>query len=219
MMSMSKGKRPGLILLAAIAVIAIGGAAWINFPTAGTPYPVLPETKTAESSHRKSGMVLPERALPAMTVVLDDGSTRELSSVLAGKWTLIQFIFTGCSTTCPIQGAIFAQAQSGFAAAGIDAQLLSISIDPLGDDAAALNGWLEKFGRGPGWRAAIPPLDGLGPLLDVLGGRSKGVDVHEARAYLIGPDGKLHFITEEMPNPGFLVQLVKEGRQRAVTAN
>jgi protein SCO1/2 len=219
MMLMPNDKRPGLRVLVTAAVIAIGGVAWSFFPSAKTPYPVLPDIKTVESSHRKTGMVLPERTLPGVTVILDDGSSRELSSLLAGKWTLIQFIFTGCSTTCPVQGAIFAKAQSEFTAAGIEVQLLSISIDPLGDDAAALKGWLDKFGRGPGWSAAIPPLDGLGPLLDVLGGRSNGIDVHDARVYLIGPNGKLLFITEEMPNPGFLVQLVKEGRERAVTAD
>lgn len=200
--------------LAAVAAIGLAGAVWIMLPAGTTSYPVLPEPGTVEKKHDRIGPVRPVRALPPMTVVLEDGRPAELNSVLAGHWTLAQFMFTGCSTTCPIQGAIFARTQAELKAAGIEARLLSISIDPLGDTPAALTKWLDDFGGQAGWQAAIPPLASLGPLLDAMGGRSEGVDIHTASVYLIGPDAKLYYITEDMPNPGFLVKLVMESQTR-----
>jgi protein SCO1/2 len=64
-------------------------------------------------------------------------------------------MFTGCSTVCPIQGAWFAALQVAMAAEhGTTLRLLSLSIDPLADDPAALSAWLRRFGAGPAWSAA-----------------------------------------------------------------
>ncbi|MGK6309802.1 SCO family protein [Variovorax sp. DT-64] len=66
-------------------------------------------------------------------------------------------MFTGCSTVCPIQGALFAALQAAMAAEHSPTlRLLSLSIDPLADDPAALSAWLRRFGAGPAWSAAVP---------------------------------------------------------------
>lgn len=200
------------LLLATVMAVA-----WNGWWTAVSRLPVLPPVETVISGHRTSGPVLPPRPLPSMTVRLDNGESNELKSLLAGHWTLVQLMFTGCSTTCPIQGAVFSKVQDELKAANLDAQLLSISIDPLGDDPKALTKWLDSFGHGPSWRAAIPPNEGLGPLLDNLGGRGKGVDIHDARAYLIDPDGNLRFITVELPSSELLVNLVKTAQTKITT--
>ncbi len=199
-----------LALIAAIAAIQL-----FYRPHAGFRVLRLPEVKTAQNFHNRSGPVRPPRPVPDVKITLDDGSETRLPSLLAGHWTIAQFMFTGCSTTCPIQGAIFARTESQLAARNIDAQLLSISIDPLGDDAASLARWLEKLGHGRRWRAAVPPFDDLGLLLDALSGRSKDVDLHEARAFLIDPGGQLVFVTDEMPDPASLVELVSTLQSRS----
>jgi protein SCO1/2 len=58
----------------------------------------------------------------------------------------------------------------------------------------------------------------LGSLLDALGGRGKGIDIHDARAYLIGPDGALHYITGELPSPKLLVEIVKAAEAKEAKA-
>jgi protein SCO1/2 len=202
---------------AALLLAAAATAAWTNSWTVAPRAPVLPPpSRTVQSGHLAFGPVRPARSLPSTPVLLDSGETRELRSLVAGHWTLVQLIFTGCSTTCPIQGAIFAKTQLDFMAAGLDAQFLSISIDPLGDDANSMTKWLESFGGHPGWRAVVLPFEGLGPLLDVLGGRGKGVDVHDARVYLVDPHGNLRYVTEELPNPLSLLNLVKAAQADSV---
>jgi protein SCO1/2 len=204
-----------MLILAVLLLAAI--TAWTGSWNAVSRSPVLPPAGTVQTGHKSSGAVRPPRPLPPMTVLLNNSETSELKSLLAGRWTLAQLIFTGCSTTCPIQGAIFSKAQADMKAADLDVEFLSISIDPFGDDAKALTKWLDSFGGGPRWRAAVPTFDNLGPLLDALGGRGKGVDIHDARVYLIGPDGHLQYITEEMPGSPLLVSLVRSVQAGAIS--
>ena len=84
--------------------------------------------------------------VPAPNQPLTDtlGRSIDLSTLLRGKVTAVQLMFAGCSSTCPIQGAVFAAVAQQVKAP--DAQLLSLTIDPLGDSPQALRSWLGRFG-------------------------------------------------------------------------
>lgn len=211
-------KKMILALMAATAIL-IAGVYGLSIPRQyATRTLELPAAQSESTGRHARGPIIPGRALPPVNVALDDGSKAMLSDILTGRWTYLQLMFTGCSTTCPIQGAIFARTQVKLREEGLDAQLLSFSVDPLGDDAPALKRWLHDFDAGTGWRAAVPSLDQLGPLLDTLNGRGRGVDLHEARVYLIDPDARLIYITEEMPSPAGLVDLLKIAQEAAASA-
>ena len=100
---------------------------------------------------------------PDVTLTLHDGRRATLAALLSGKTTVLQLMFTGCSATCPIQGAVFVALQSRLAAAPATVQLLSISIDALADDANALAGWRRRFGASPRWLAGVPRIAGRAP--------------------------------------------------------
>jgi protein SCO1/2 len=172
--------------------------------------PELPPGQTVATGHLPFGPVRPAKDLPDITVITNTGETRPLADVLAGHWTAAQFVFTGCSITCPVQGAIFSSAQQQVSGKVANAMFLSISIDPVGDTPEAFAAWLGRFGAGDKWQGAIPQSDGLAKLLDVMGGRGTGADVHDARVYVFSPEGKLAYITEEMPDPGKLAALLQE---------
>jgi hypothetical protein len=61
---------------------------------------------------------------------------------------LLQFIFTTCSTICPVASGTFAAVQEKLP----EARLLSISIDPEEDTPARLAAYARRFGAGPRWR-------------------------------------------------------------------
>lgn len=200
------------ILSALLLVAAAVGAAALVGP-ASTPLPRLPGASASQTSGAHSlpfGPVRPPRAMPDVALRLDDGSERRLSELLKGRFTYVQLMFAGCSTTCPLQGAIFAEAKRQLAAGGAEAQLLSISVDALGDGPKELGAWLARFEGGAGWRAGVPTLADLTLLLDALQGRGQDYDLHDARAYMIDPDGRLVFATEDLPAPAALVSLLKE---------
>ena len=108
-------------------------------------------------------------------------------------------MFTGCSTVCPIQGALFAALQAAsLAERGATVRLLSLSIDPLADDPAALSAWLRRFGAGAAWSAAAPTPEALEGMLSLFKGAAAG-DRHTGQVHVFNREAKLVWRTSELP--------------------
>ncbi len=176
----------------------------------------LPAWAPPAAAHGSFGPVQPALAAPAWVLQNVDGQQSPWSSWLQGRTTAVQLMFTGCSAICPIQGALFAQAQQTLQGQDPRLRLLSLSIDPLGDSGKPLQAWLKQFGaQPPRWSAALPRLQDVDPMLDFLRGRASGPDRHTAQAYLFNRQGRLVYRTEDMPNPAALVQLLQSIAARA----
>jgi protein SCO1/2 len=63
----------------------------------------------------------------------------------------LNFIFTTCTTICPVMTATFAQMQRELGSAAGEVQLVSISIDPEYDRPEVLHEYAERFKAGAGW--------------------------------------------------------------------
>lgn len=154
-------------------------------------------------AHASFGPVNPPEPAPALRLVGDDGRAFDLQQRLRDKVTAVQLMFTGCSATCPIQGALFASVASQLR--GAEFQLLSLSIDPLNDGPNALRNWMKRFGAHSAWRAAAPAPVDVNRLLDFLRGRAAGADRHTAQAFLFDRRGQLVFRTAELPTASHIV--------------
>lgn len=151
-------------------------------------------------AHGKLGPVTPARPVPTGLSVQYKGRPARLRDLLLGKTTAVQLMFAGCSSICPIQGAMFAAAQLALGAA-VDpsVQLLSLSIDALGDDAAALASWLQRFAALPGWRAAaLQPAD-LAALQGVFGTSTENSAAHSTAVYFFDAKASLVWRTNDLP--------------------
>lgn len=151
------------------------------------------------------GRVRPPLAAPALRLVGHDARPTTLANALRQRITVVQLMFTGCSAICPLQGMQFASLQAALASRGMaDVQLLSLSIDPLGDDPKALSTWLRRFGAGPTWRAAAPVPADLDALLGLLGRNglpttaSTG-DRHSGQLGVFDPEARLVWRTADLP--------------------
>lgn len=166
------------------------------------------------SAHGLLGPVTPALPLPALEVTLHDGRRLPLAAVLRGRWTALQLMFTGCSSVCPVQGAVFAELQALLrresAGRAPRPQLLSISIDALGDDAPALARWRAQFGAGADWRAGVPDLAGVDRLLDTLRGRATGVDRHSAQVFIVDGAGRLVYRCAELASATAVAQVLRQ---------
>jgi protein SCO1/2 len=206
-----KSGRAGVVglALALVCLAGAGGAFWYatRLPP---PAPSLPAQRPLEGHEMRFGPIRPGRPMPAVTVTLEDGSQTTLPELVKGKWTMMQLMFTSCSTTCPIQGAIFERTQALTALDPDKLVLLSLSIDPIGDSPAGMKTWLQSFEAGPNWRGAIPDFAGMSQVALALNGTGDGVDVHDARVYFISPAGELVYATEDMPSPEVLDSLARE---------
>ena len=65
--------------------------------------------------------------------------------------TLVQFIFTSCTTICPVMGAVFGGAQEDIAAIAPNFRMVSISIDPEYDTPEKLREFAAKQNARPDW--------------------------------------------------------------------
>jgi protein SCO1/2 len=64
---------------------------------------------------------------------------------------VLNFIFTTCSSICPLTSQVFAQFQQRLGADSDQVHLMSISVDPEEDTPARLREYAHKFHAGPGW--------------------------------------------------------------------
>lgn len=88
------------------------------------------------------------------TALLDqDGHRVRLKSdVIGERMVVVDFIYTSCTTVCPVVSAVMAQAQSKLGArVGRDVALLTLTVDPVRDTPARLKEYGGRIGAGPGW--------------------------------------------------------------------
>jgi protein SCO1 len=151
-------------------------------------------------SAQEHGPVKPPIRAPDISITRFDGVSTSLLALANHHATAVQLMFTGCSTTCPMQGAIFEQAQkmlSDHAARGI--QLLSLSVDPQNDSPEALTAWLRRFHAGPGWIAAAPQLKDVERVRSFFGRGRSALDNHTTQVQVLNRDGLLVWRTFELP--------------------
>ncbi len=83
----------------------------------------------------------------------DDGKTVSLPEELNdGRPVVLNFIYTTCTTICPITSQTFSELQAKLGARREAVHLVSISIDPEQDTPARLREYAKKFGAGPEWQ-------------------------------------------------------------------
>jgi cytochrome oxidase Cu insertion factor (SCO1/SenC/PrrC family) len=107
---------------------------------------------------------------PDFTLV-DEAGAPFASQSLAGKVTLLDFVYTRCTDACPLLSANFQAAQRKLADAnllGSKVMLVSLSVDPQHDTSAALADYAQQFkaDRG-GWKFLTGDWD---QVFDVLSG-------------------------------------------------
>lgn len=138
------------------------------------------------------------RAVPSLPLQTASGARTDFGA-LRGRWLLVDFIYTRCTTYCSVQGSEFARLQDELAgpiAAG-KVTLLSVSFDPGRDNPAALTRYQRLHGaRGHGWIAARPvDATDLHELMDVFGvvavPDGLGGFVHNAAIAVVDPGGRL----------------------------
>jgi protein SCO1 len=91
--------------------------------------------------------------IPDVELVRDDGKAVHLGRELEdGRPVVLSFIYTSCTTVCPMLSATLAQLQRRLGPARDRVHLMSISIDPEFDTPARLHEYALKLGAGPEWQ-------------------------------------------------------------------
>jgi protein SCO1/2 len=91
--------------------------------------------------------------LAATPMVRQDGSKTTLAKELDGKKpTILAFIYTSCTTVCPVTSQILSRTQDLLGTDLPSVRILSVSIDPEYDTAERLLAYSQKFGAKAQWQ-------------------------------------------------------------------
>lgn len=91
--------------------------------------------------------------IPEITLVDQGGRRVSLSSQLdIDRPVVLDFVFTSCTTVCPISTARLSKLQAQLTRQRAKFRPISISIDPEHGTPEALRQYAQEFGAGPDWR-------------------------------------------------------------------
>jgi protein SCO1 len=137
---------------ARLAVVLVSGSVVLAAAAASADE----STRDTERSHRDDTRVATSTVAyqaPAVTLLRADGTSVSLPQELDdGRPVLLNFIFTTCSSICPLTSQTFAEFQRKLGPEAPKVHLMSISIDPEQDTPARLAEYARKFHAGPGWQ-------------------------------------------------------------------
>jgi hypothetical protein len=104
--------------------------------------------KQALSRQGYSGKLV-DYEVPDVRLTTDDRIALSLADMLnTDKPVMLNFIFTTCTTICPVLSASFAQVQELLGERADEVLMISVTIDPEYDTPAKLAEYSERFGAG-----------------------------------------------------------------------
>jgi protein SCO1/2 len=129
-----------------------------------------------------------------VALVDQNGKTVRLEKDLVdNKIVVMSFIYTSCTTVCPVVSSIMGKVQKQLGArVGTEVQLVSISIDPQRDDAKRLNDYARTFQKGPGWSWLTGSPQSVNETLKGLGSFSGDFKNHQP-LILVGDGNSRHW--------------------------
>jgi protein SCO1/2 len=90
--------------------------------------------------------------IPDVQLVREDGKAVSLPDEMNdGRPVVLNFIFTSCSSICPLLSAVFGEFDRKLGRDRNKVHLMSISIDPEADTPARLREYASRFKAGPEW--------------------------------------------------------------------
>jgi len=119
----------------------------------------------------------------------DGDEMKFVSDVIGDRIVVMDFVYTSCTTVCPVISAVFGQVQKKLGdQLGDEVVLVSVSVDPIRDTPQRLKAYAATHKAKPGWIWLTGNKRTLDEVLDGLGAYSPNFEDHPAMV-LIG-DGR-----------------------------
>ncbi|CAD5369814.1 putative Cytochrome oxidase biogenesis protein Sco1/SenC/PrrC, copper metallochaperone [Rubrivivax sp. A210] len=101
------------------------------------------------------------------------------SDVIGDRIVVLDFVYTTCTTVCPVLTAALAQVQAEIGD-GDDVRLVTITVDPARDTPARMKDYADKLGVKPGWVWLTGPTGRVNEVLKGFGAYSASFEDHPA---------------------------------------
>ena len=179
-----------------------------------------------EDPHARHRAMMKEKSEPAAESVdidlrehlLIDQNGQEMmfvSDVIGDNIVVMDFVYTTCTTICPVLSALFTQVQGKLGkAVGDEVMLVSMSVDPVRDTPQRLKAYSAKHRAGDGWLWLTGPKGDVDDVLTGLGAYTSNFEDHPSMV-LIG-DGRSGEWKRlfGFPNPDRIVKIVNDLREK-----
>jgi len=159
--------------------------------------------------HRAMMMASPVQKPESTSVTLSDdplidqtGSRQRLATDVVGdRIVVMDFVYTSCTTVCPVLSAVFAQVQSRLGdRLGREVMLVSVSVDPARDTPARLAAYAARHRARAGWVWLTGDKPVVDRVLQDLGAYTTNFEDHPSMV-LVG-DGRTGAWTRYFGFPG-----------------
>jgi protein SCO1/2 len=134
-------------LLSGSAALASSGLALADMEDAHRHHHMMMADSIAYQSTRA------DYEVPDVSLLDAQGKPVSLRDDLAGdEPVMLNFIFTSCTSICPVMSATFRQVQQQLGEEGGRVRMVSISIDPEQDTPTRLQAYAERYQAGANWQ-------------------------------------------------------------------
>ena len=132
-----------------------------------------------------------------------------VSDVIGDRIVVMDFVYTTCTTVCPVLSAVFGQVQNRLGERlGDDVVLVSVSVDPIRDTPQRLKAYSKRHKAQPGWIWLTGHKRTMDEVLDGLGAYSPNFEDHAAMVLIgDGQDGQWSRFYG-FPNPDRIIERV-----------
>ena len=139
-------------------------------------------TEHMERARAKSGAAPESLSItaPDLELMNHNGErVRFATDVLGDQLVVMDFIYTSCTTVCPVLSAIMSQVSDKLDSRfGDDVQLVSMSVDPGRDTPARLKSYGGKLGAGANWTFLTGAKNNVDRVLKEFGAYTPNFDDH-----------------------------------------
>lgn len=152
-----------------------------------------------------------ENLTPAAATLIDqDGQSRDFRSDIIGDGpVMVTFVYTSCTTVCPVANAIFQSVETELQSRHDDrTRLISVSVDPRRDTPERFAALAKEMGAGPHWDFVTGEVAEVEAALRSLGVKTGRVEDHDPM-FLVRAAGEPGFIRVlGLPEPERLLSLL-----------
>ena len=163
---MNRSARPVLVALGVVLGVAVAPAR----AAADDAQPSCHSTEVTQAE--KAPPVAEARVdIPDVELVDQDGKPVQLRQLLSGKKAVVaDFVFTTCTTVCPVLSGILSRMQDRLGGhLGDDVLIVSVTLDPARDTPAKLKAYAKRWKAKPGWVWLTGPKDVVEKVLRGMG--------------------------------------------------
>jgi protein SCO1/2 len=189
----------------------LAGAAMLGAMHAAAAHDAHHQTAPADAKPNAARVTLHDIQL----VDVDGQAVRFKSEAVGNRIAVVGFIYTSCTTICPVTSAVFADVQDRLINKlgerfGRDVKLISLTVDPATDTPERLKDYAASFGSPAGWLWLTGEKPRVDRVLTGLGAYAADFTNHSG-AVLVG-DARSGDWTRffGIPNPSDIVDRVEQ---------